>query len=119
MEKINYFEKRIYPKNIIQLVDMLSTIKYELFFGAERNISYIAYFIIGYLGARIDLGLESEEDRIFNNTFSIWVCNKYSPKSIINWVEHYKSLPIEEDKKIELFYKDFKDFFGNVPNGNG
>ena len=98
-------------RTIIDLVYLLK-IKYEMFFGNEKNLNNLYYYILGYIGAKIDESVEESIEEKFHYYFSEWLYKKYNNKfdHPIPWNIVYNTLFIDEEEKLNTFYSDFDDF---------
>ena len=98
-------------RTIIDLVYLLK-IKYEMFFGNEKNLNNLYYYILGYIGAKIDEGVEEIIDKEFVYNFNGWLYKKYDDKfdHPVPWNIVYNTLFIDEEEKLNTFYNDFDDF---------
>jgi len=97
-------------RTIIDLVYLLK-IKYEMFFGNEKNLNNLYYYILGYIGAKIDEGVEEIIDKEFVYNFNGWLYKKYDDKfdHPVPWNIVYNTLFIDEEEKLNTFYSDFDD----------
>ncbi|MEB3073980.1 hypothetical protein [Capnocytophaga gingivalis] len=98
-------------RTIIDLVYLLK-IKYKMFFGNEKNLNNLYYYILGYIGAKIDEGVEEIIDKEFVYNFDGWLYKKYDDKfdHPVPWNIVYNTLFIDEEEKLNTFYSDFDDF---------
>jgi len=111
---MNIYGKDTMPiihRSIIELIDLIFR-KYEMFFGSEKNINNVYYYIYGYMASKFDSKTAANIDKIFHYNFNEWLCNKYSDKidHVMPWNKIYNKLFISENEKLDTFLLDFKIF---------
>jgi len=108
---MDYFEQIKIKRTIVELVECIFK-KYEMYFGYEKNINHVYYYIQGYISSKIESNEADGVDEKFHYDFNEWLYKKYNKKveHRMAWNQLYIELFVDEDERLNTFYFDFIEF---------